>query len=216
VIAPDLRGHGESDKPLDSQKYGIELVNDVVRLLDHLHIEKAHVVGYSMGGLILAKLLVDHPERVKSAVIGGAGGIQNDFDFRFVNAVCASMEEGVPTGDALIMHWDLTRDVALSAEMQENFRALNRLNGVAFAKVARSWQMLEVSADQLSQIQVPTLVVYGEKETYMTLPAAPRLAKLVPNCERVVVPGATHSSTPLSPDYTRAIVQFLAKYQGSK
>src|SRR5690349_10160902 len=48
VITLDLRGHGKSDKPTEVKQYGTEMVEDVVRLLDHLKIKKAHVVGYSM------------------------------------------------------------------------------------------------------------------------------------------------------------------------
>jgi pimeloyl-ACP methyl ester carboxylesterase len=51
-------------------------MEDVVRLLDHLKIEKAHVVGYSMGGMITLKLLTRHPERVWSAVLGGMGWLR--------------------------------------------------------------------------------------------------------------------------------------------
>lgn len=72
VITIDNRGHGKSASP-DDDRYGIEMVNDSVRLLDHLGIESAHVVGYSMGGMIAIKLSVLHPERVRSAVIGGMG-----------------------------------------------------------------------------------------------------------------------------------------------
>src|SRR5262245_60178433 len=54
VIAYDNRGHGKSDKPHDPKKYGAEMVEDAVRLLDHLKIKKAHVVGYSMGAIITA------------------------------------------------------------------------------------------------------------------------------------------------------------------
>src|SRR5205085_2785653 len=49
VIALDCRGHGKSDKPHDPTQYGPEMAADVVRLLDHLKIEKAHLIGYSMG-----------------------------------------------------------------------------------------------------------------------------------------------------------------------
>ncbi|MCE9547954.1 MAG: alpha/beta hydrolase [Planctomycetia bacterium] len=52
VIALDVRGHGLSDKPTREDAYGPELVGDVIRLMDHLHIKKAHIVGYSMGGII--------------------------------------------------------------------------------------------------------------------------------------------------------------------
>lgn len=73
VITLDLRGHGGSGKPTEESAYGIELVEDVVRLMDHLKIQKAHIVGYSMGGMITMKLLTRHPERVQSAVLGGMG-----------------------------------------------------------------------------------------------------------------------------------------------
>src|SRR6516225_11708196 len=56
VIALDNRGHGRSDKPHDAKKYGMEMVNDAIRLMDHLKIKKAHVVGYSMGAMITSKL----------------------------------------------------------------------------------------------------------------------------------------------------------------
>ena len=62
VIALDNRGHGKSDKPYDPAQYGLELVDDVVRLMDHLGIAKAHVVGYSLGGFITLKLALRHPE----------------------------------------------------------------------------------------------------------------------------------------------------------
>jgi pimeloyl-ACP methyl ester carboxylesterase len=76
VITLDVPGHGLSDKPTNDQAYGPELVEDVVRLMDHLKIEKAHVVGYSMGGIIAANLLAKHPDRVLSGVLGGMGWLR--------------------------------------------------------------------------------------------------------------------------------------------
>jgi pimeloyl-ACP methyl ester carboxylesterase len=76
VIGMDVRGHGISDKPLKDEAYGPELVDDVVRLLDHLEIKKAHIVGYSMGGIIAAKFIVKHPKRVLSGTLGGMGWLQ--------------------------------------------------------------------------------------------------------------------------------------------
>ncbi len=73
VIAPDCRGHGLSGKPEAEGSYGTNMVEDVVRLMDHLHVAKARVVGYSMGGMIAMKLAVMHPDRVTAIVLGGMG-----------------------------------------------------------------------------------------------------------------------------------------------
>lgn len=76
VITLDNRGHGKSDKPTDVNDYGVKMVHDVLHLIDHLKIAKAHFVGYSMGGMITVKLATITPERMLSAVIGGMGWIK--------------------------------------------------------------------------------------------------------------------------------------------
>jgi pimeloyl-ACP methyl ester carboxylesterase len=76
VIALDVRGHGLSDKPTNEDAYGVELVEDIVRLLDHLKIKKAHIVGYSMGGVIAGNFIAKHPDRVLSGTLGGMGWLQ--------------------------------------------------------------------------------------------------------------------------------------------
>jgi pimeloyl-ACP methyl ester carboxylesterase len=76
VIGIDVRGHGLSDKPNKEEQYGAELVEDVVRLLDHLKIKKAHIVGYSMGGIIAANIVVKYPDRVLSGTLGGMGWLK--------------------------------------------------------------------------------------------------------------------------------------------
>src|SRR5438067_2910932 len=73
VIGLDCRGHGRSGKPHDPKKYGMEMGEDAIRLLDHLDIRSAHLVGYSMGGFITLKLLALHPDRFLTATAGGAG-----------------------------------------------------------------------------------------------------------------------------------------------
>jgi pimeloyl-ACP methyl ester carboxylesterase len=76
VIALDLPGHGRSDKPERADAYGLEMVEDVVLLLDHLKIHKAHIVGYSMGGMVALKLIATHPDRVLSGTLGGMGWLR--------------------------------------------------------------------------------------------------------------------------------------------
>ena len=76
AIALDLPGHGESDKPENEAAYGVQMVEDVRLLLDHLKIRKAHVVGYSLGGMVTAKFLTMHQDRVRSAILGGMGWLR--------------------------------------------------------------------------------------------------------------------------------------------
>ncbi len=75
VIALDNRGHGKSDKPTEESDYGPKMAEDSVRLLDHLRIPKAHVVGYSMGGMITLYLAAHHPDRLLSAGVTGMGWV---------------------------------------------------------------------------------------------------------------------------------------------
>jgi pimeloyl-ACP methyl ester carboxylesterase len=76
VIALDLPGHGRSARPEDEKAYGLQVVEDVVLLLDHLKIKKAHIVGYSAGGMIALKFLARHPDRAISGTIGGMGWLR--------------------------------------------------------------------------------------------------------------------------------------------
>lgn len=76
VVALDMPGHGLSGKPVDEAAYGVQMAEDVIAVMDHLEIRKAHVVGYSMGGMIAMKLMTSHPDRVRSCVLGGMGWLK--------------------------------------------------------------------------------------------------------------------------------------------
>ena len=79
VIGIDARGHGRSEKPHDPAKYdGDRMPADVIEVLDHLGVGKAHFHGYSMGGGIVAHLLARHPDRFITASFGGSGVREED------------------------------------------------------------------------------------------------------------------------------------------
>ena len=71
LILVDCRGHGKSDKPKDPAQYGMKMLEDVVKLMDHLSIKKANFFGYSMGSMITLGLLIREPQLFKSAILGG-------------------------------------------------------------------------------------------------------------------------------------------------
>ena len=98
AIAMDCRGHGQSGKPHDVNQYGLEMVRDVIRLLDHLHIDRAHVVGYSMGGIIANQLLVRYPDRLRTLTLLGAGW-QGE-DMTAITAQMNALADGFAKRDA--------------------------------------------------------------------------------------------------------------------
>ena len=210
VIAPDLRGHGNSDKPKGAEHYGKEMVEDVIRLMDHLEIEKAHFIGYSMGGMILTRLMVDHPSRVKSAVIGGTGGIRDYYDYKAVEVFSDAVNKGLPTGEALIECYPYTGEPPLDEELRQSVLALNKLDAHVMASVVKSWKQLEVSADELKRVQIPVLVLIGELDMPNNLRAAEELPKLIPGCEFFKFFGETHRSTLGLPDFVRRTEAFLS------
>jgi pimeloyl-ACP methyl ester carboxylesterase len=76
VVWLDLPGHGGSDKPTFDDAYGPELAAHVERLMNRLKIQRAHLVGYSMGGIVAAYFTVKHPARVISLTLGGMGWLR--------------------------------------------------------------------------------------------------------------------------------------------
>jgi pimeloyl-ACP methyl ester carboxylesterase len=179
VIALDNRGHGRSDKLYRPEDYHTEVMaDDVRRLLDHLGIERADVMGYSMGARITAFLALRHPERVRSAMLGGLGS-------HLVEGV------GLPLGIADAM--EAPSADALQDPMQRMFRLFaeqtkSDLKALA-ACIRGSRQVL--SRDEVARIAVPTLVSVGTKDPIAGSPHD--LAALMPNARALDIPGRDHN-----------------------
>src|SRR5580692_5104517 len=74
VVALDLRGHGESEKPHDPAAYGQSaLVGDIVGLMDHLELRRVELLGYSMGSRLSLQTALSHSDRVSHLIVGGVG-----------------------------------------------------------------------------------------------------------------------------------------------
>jgi len=168
VIAMDCRGHGQSGKPLDSSQYGLEMVRDVVRLLDRLHIERAHIVGYSMGGAIANQLLVRYPGRLMTVTLLGAGWEGEDLEV--VTSQMLALAEGFANKDA---SW-LIRGVTSSGQNGPTDDEVAALNASLFARndpqvlaaVARGLLPLyEISGDSLRATTLPVLAIIGEHDS---------------------------------------------------
>jgi pimeloyl-ACP methyl ester carboxylesterase len=119
VIGLDVRGHGLSDKPTKEDAYGPELVDDVVRLLDHLKIKKAHVVGYSMGGIIATNFIAKHPDRVLSGTLGGMGWLKEG---GLAQAFFAMIGKNDPNAQAMTVCGRSLAKLALTEEEIKSIR----------------------------------------------------------------------------------------------
>ncbi|MFQ5698988.1 MAG: alpha/beta fold hydrolase [Myxococcota bacterium] len=200
VVALDCRGHGRSDKPLDPAAYGGDLMpSDVLRLMDHLEIERADLMGYSMGGAISMALITTHPERFRSAVLGGVGGGRPNRDRK---AIAQALSANVGPGGA---------DAVSRA-----FRAFATSTGAdlkALAAVMRS-ERPAVSPEALSRVRIPVMIVIGEQDDLVG--DARPLADAIPAARLVTLPGRDHLTAVGDPLYKRAVLEFLSDSSGSE
>jgi pimeloyl-ACP methyl ester carboxylesterase len=178
VIALDNRGHGQSSKLYDPAAYhSAVMAEDVRALLDHLHIERADVMGYSMGARISAFLAVKHPQRVRSLVLGGLG-------IRLVEGV--SLPQSI--ADALeAPTLDDVRDP--TGRQFRAFAEKNESDLKALAACMRGSRQT-LSRAQVAGIDKPVLVAVGTKDTVAGSPQA--LAALIPGARALDIPERDH------------------------
>jgi pimeloyl-ACP methyl ester carboxylesterase len=213
VIALDNRGHGKSDKPHDPKKYGLEMVEDAVRLLDHLQIKKAHIVGYSMGAVITLKLLAAHPDRFLTATLGGHGGIKEGADTSFYDKIADSLDQGKGLG-LMIARLTPPGQQPPTPEQVKQINAMLLANNdpKALAAVARGFKELMVSWDKLEANQVPTLVLVGDQDPLKK--GVDELKGKMSNLTITLIKDAHHGDAFGRPEFIKTLREFLAVHQG--
>jgi pimeloyl-ACP methyl ester carboxylesterase len=218
VIAFDLRGHGKSSKPHDPRDYD-EVALDAIRLLDHLGIQKAHVVGYSLGGIIAAKLLTTHAERFLSAVLGGAAyrRSQSTRADREADAAAREIEEKGIYRALLVSTWPTDEPPPTEDKLLERSREIAARNDLrAHAALMRARRALVVKDSELAKLQVPTLAVVGAADP--ALPRVKAMEAVWPGLEVEVVSGAAHPTVhprglPRRAEFREAIRRHIARAQ---
>ncbi len=215
VIAMDNRGHGRSGKPHEPEKYGMEMVEDAVRLLDHLKIKKAHVVGYSMGAMITNKLIVTHPERFLSATLGGGAARKQAGDDQFIETLTKSLDEGKGIGPVLLALTPIGYPKPSLEEVQVRSKFLMLSNDAkALAALVRRWKDLAVSDAELKNCKVPTLGLVGSIDPLKT-----RLEDLkgrMPDFHLVEINGADHMDAVGRSEFINTLKDFLAQHSAAK
>lgn len=214
VLAFDLRGHGHSGKPHDPRAYD-EIGLDVIRLLDHTGVKRAHVVGYSLGGIIIAKLLTTHPERFTSALIGGAAYRRSRSARADQENEAAAREVEAGIYRALIVSTAATDEPRPGEEaIHARSREIAGSNDVhAHAALMRARRALLVSDAEIAAVRVPTLALVGGADPALLRVQAMR--EFWQDLHVQVVPGATHPTVherglPRRPEFAQAIRRWIA------
>ncbi|MDB5557956.1 MAG: alpha/beta hydrolase, partial [Enterovirga sp.] len=190
------RGHGRSSKLYDPADYATPtMAEDARLLLDHLGIERADVMGYSMGARISAFLALAAPSRVRGLLLGGLG-------FHLVEGV------GLPLGIADAMEAP-SADV-LSDPMQRMFRVFAEQTksdlGALAACIRGSRQTL--SRDQVARISMPALVSVGTRDPIAG--SSHELADLLPRGQALDIPGRDHNLAVGDRVHKEGVLAFLA------
>lgn len=195
VIALDARGHGDSDKPHDSQYYPAHIMMaDSVALLDQLGFEQADYAGFSMGARMSAFVAMRHPSRVRRLLIGGLGmglktGIGNPEPI--AKALLADNPNDIKNRDA--------RRFRLFAE-----KSGNDLQAMACCILSSREPVTDTG---LAQITAETLVLVGEYDSTGGDPHA--LQPLITNCQAISIPDCTHFNALTNAQFRETGVRFL-------
>jgi pimeloyl-ACP methyl ester carboxylesterase len=197
VIAMDVRGHGGSAKLYTQEAYGSPLMaEDARRLLDHLQLSRADVMGYSMGARITAFLALNHPTRVRSAIFGGMG----------INMVRGLAGTG-PIAHAL----EADNIDAVSNPTARTFRQFaeaTKSDLKALAMCIRSARAV-ISAEMLATLTVPVLVAVGTDDVIGG--SATDLAALIPGAEALELTGRDHMRAVGDRTYKTGVEAFLQR-----
>jgi len=194
VIAIDCRGHGQSEKPHEPEKYGPAMARDVIELMDHLKIAKAHIHGYSMGGFITGQLLAKHSERFITASFGGSGVPEEDPERR------AKVPADKPGPDPQ------------EAEAREKLAHHPERDDEALAAVRKyPWKPEERFQIDLTKVTIPVLAINGEFDGPNAKTS--RMKRELPNFKGVVLPGKSHLTAIMAgyipQEYSDSLVTFV-------
>ena len=223
VIAPDLLGHGQSDKP--RADYSVAAYANGMRdLLDILEVEHATIVGHSLGGGVAAQLAYQYPHKCERLVLVGSGGVGREVNPALRIASAPFAEILLPP-----LAWPIGRITTrlavnvlallgsdIGRDRDEIDRVLDSMpDGLArfsFSRTLRSvvdWRGQVVTMLDRSYLAepVPTFLVWGERDGVIPVAHAHRAAEALPNARLSIYPDAGHFPHHSDPD--RFITELL-------
>jgi pimeloyl-ACP methyl ester carboxylesterase len=197
VLAPDVRGHGLSDKPHAPEAYGYASMGaDVTRLMDHLGLQRALLIGYSMGASIAMELMLARPERFRAIVLGGIAyddGLEDKADRDAIS-------EAYRADDPATIKSPVAKAYRRFAEsMPNDLKAL-----AALIDAERS----PFDPARLAAVRMPVLIVVGTNDNAIGDPKP--LEKMIPGARMVMLEGRDHMTAPADPRFKDVVLEFLA------
>ncbi len=216
TITFDNRGVGKSDKPAGPYTINM-MVDDTVGLMDHLNIQKAHVLGVSMGGMISQELAINHPERVDKLVLActfakrdGVSGFSSEIDNAievYERASCDKASQRRLFGvfmDSVFNKWSYRVLILPLMKVAIRFFAPKGVAQQFEAVLAHD------TADRLRLIKAPTLVLTGTEDRLIKPISSEVIANLVPKAKLVKVEGGSHGfNAEMRSEFNGEVLEFL-------
>ena len=219
VLRYDLLGHGESDKPRDGYSLA-RFADQAARLMDGLGIERAALVGFSLGGMIGRAFALAHPERTAALAILNSA---HDRTAEERAAVLLRVEQAAKEGPSA------TVDAALERWFSAGYGAghrevLARVRGWILANDPEVYPLIyrvlaegdAELAQAIAQIRCPTLVMTGGEDAGNSPVMARRMAALIPSARAEIVPGLRHMGLYEDPEaFNGPLLDFLDEAIGT-
>jgi len=194
VIAFDARGHGKSDSPHNPAAYGRQQALDVVRILDALKIERAHIIGFSLGSSTVAQLLTLHPERFLTGVqVAGPGRSPKEANNPRIETEAAEIARDCISRSRLMRQAPAGMEPT-EEDIQQRIaacRAEKSFDPLAVAASLRGYKDQAVTAEQMAAVKVPTLGFVGTLDH--TLKGMQELKTIRPSMKLVLLEGVSHT-----------------------
>lgn len=204
VIALDVRGHGRSDKPHAQRLYSYRVMaNDVLAVMDHLKLERADYLGYSMGACMGAYLLGHHSDRFSSMILGGIGDETPESA-----SACEAIAAALRAKDAA----EIKSPLGLLYRSYATSDPNNDLEALA-ASALQMWPEgypIQLGGAGLKKTTLPVLIVNGAND-HPYVESDEKLAAVIRNARLVRIPDADHLTVVPRREFQDAVVEFLTQ-----